>query len=119
MMHKYTDLEVYRVALDFTVAVRRTVREFPREERSTLGDQLTRATDSMVLNVAEGAGCDTNAEFARFLTYAIRSGFECKACLDIAEANGLCSEEVLQDLRGTAERIIAMLYGLQKYLRKK
>lgn len=118
-MHKYTELEVYRDALNFTVKVRRTVRDFPREERATLGDQLTRAADSVVLNIAEGAGCESNAEFARFLTYSIRSAFECKACFDIVVVNGLGRETDMTEMRQIAERLIAMIYGLQKHLRRK
>jgi four helix bundle protein len=116
-MHKYTDLQVYREALGFTVKVRQTAKNFPRDERATLGAQFTRAADSVVLNIAEGAGCDSNVEFARFLTFAIRSGFECKACCDIAIANGIGSDSEVRSLHQNADRVIAMLYGLQKHLR--
>ena len=118
-MHKYTDLNVYQEALSFTVKVRQSTRTFPREERGILGNQLIRARDSVVLNIAEGAGCDSNTEFARFLTYAIRSAFECKACFDIAVVNGLGHESDLNKLREIAEKLIAMMYGLQKDLRRK
>jgi four helix bundle protein len=116
-MHKYTDLEVYKLALRLTVNVRQMTRGLPREERVILGDQWTRAADSIVLNIAEGAGCNSNAEFSRSLGYALRSGFECKACCDIAEENGLCGGSELQTLRENADRIVAMLYGLQKHHR--
>lgn len=116
-MHKYTDLEVYRQALGFTVDVRRAMREFPREERFSFGGQLNRALDSIVLKIAEGAGCDSNKEFARFLTVSIRSAFECNACLDIASVNNLLQPTQIQNLHTKADRLIAMLYGLQKHLR--
>lgn len=117
-MHKYTDLEVYREAIKATVSVRNLLRSFPREERVTLGDQLLRAVNSVALNIAEGAGCDSRAEFGRFLTYSIRSAFECNACFDVALANRLIDELLSAQMHSQMDRLIAMLYGLQKYLRR-
>ncbi len=39
----------------------------------------------MPLNIAEGAGCTTTGEFARFLSYAYRSLKEVVTCLELCE----------------------------------
>ena len=52
-----------------------------------LNSQFKRAADSIVLNIAEGAGNSSNKEFIHFLDYSIRSSFECKGCVDIALEN--------------------------------
>ena len=39
----------------------------------------------MSLNIAEGAGCSTDTEFARFLGYAYRSLKEVVTCLESSE----------------------------------
>jgi four helix bundle protein len=48
-------LDVYAVALDFVVLADGVVERLPRG-RAHLADQLSRASTSIVLNIAEGAG---------------------------------------------------------------
>ena len=76
-MHKFKELDVYKKALTFTRVVRETSKRFPKDELFVLSSQFRRAADSIVLNIAEGAGNSSKKEFARFLDYSIRSGFEC------------------------------------------
>lgn len=115
-MNKLKELKVYQKALFFTKPVRQTVRKFPKDELFGLTSQFKRAADSIVLNIAEGAGNSSKKEFARFLDYSIRSGFECIGCLDIALANGSIDQSLYQQLANQANEIIAMVYGLQKSL---
>lgn len=93
-MHKYEDLKVYQKALVYTKTVRGAVADFPKDELYSLTSQFKRAADSIVLNIAEGAGNYSDKEFTRFLTYSVRSGFECKGCIDIALINGYVSDSV-------------------------
>jgi four helix bundle protein len=115
-MHKFKELDVYKKALTFTRVVRETTKRFPKDELFVLSSQFRRAADSIVLNLAEGAGNSSRKEFARFLDYSIRSGFECHGCLDIALENKLVDLAVHIKLSDLANEIIAMLYGLQKSL---
>ena len=48
-------LDVYHLALDFVVFANGVIEGLPRG-RSHLADQFTRASTSVVLNLAEGAG---------------------------------------------------------------
>jgi four helix bundle protein len=48
-------LDVYQVALDFLTLADEVSEHLPRG-RSHLADQLTRASTSIVLNIAEGSG---------------------------------------------------------------
>jgi four helix bundle protein len=86
-MNRFKNLRVYEKALDYSFAVRQCVRKFPKDEMFGLTSQWRRAADSIVLNIAEGAGKSSKKEFARFLDFSIRSRFECIGCLDIAIAN--------------------------------
>ena len=65
-MHKYEDLNVYQKTLVYTKTVRTQTRIFPKEELYSLTSQFRRAVDSIVLNIAEGAGNYSDKEFARF-----------------------------------------------------
>lgn len=73
-MNRFKNLRVYEKALDYSFAVRQCVRKFPKEEMFGLTSQWRRAADSIVLNIAEGAGNSSKKEFARFLDFSIRSG---------------------------------------------
>jgi four helix bundle protein len=84
----------------------------------SLSSQFRRAADSIVLNIAEGSGSNSNKEFQMFLNYATRSGFECRGCFDIALENGYITKEICNDSLNSLNEIIAMLDGLQKALRK-
>ncbi|MBM4166575.1 MAG: four helix bundle protein [Ignavibacteria bacterium] len=117
-MHKFKDLIVYQKALKFTKVVRQVVRAFPKEEMFGLTSQFRRAADSVVLNIAEGAGNSSKKEFSKFLDYSIRSGFESIGCLDIALENNYINESTYQKLLNDVNEIIAMLDGLQKSLNR-
>jgi four helix bundle protein len=59
--------------LDYAVQVYEFTAQLPDTERYNLTAQLRRAATSVPLNIAEGAGCTSDAEFARFVGYAYRS----------------------------------------------
>ncbi|MGA3287259.1 MAG: four helix bundle protein [Bacteroidota bacterium] len=117
-MEKFRTLHVYQKALEFTKVVGKTTKSFPKDELFGLISQFRRASDSIVLNIAEGAGNSSKKEFARFLDFSIRSGFECIGCLDIGIANDYIEKENYENLLSDVNEIIAMLYGLKKSLLK-
>src|SRR6187431_2818311 len=55
MILDHERLDVYAIALDFVVFANALIESLPRG-RSHLADQLTRASTSIVLNLAESAG---------------------------------------------------------------
>lgn len=97
--------------------VRSICQRFPKEEQFVLSAQFKRAVDSIVLNIAEGAGDSSDKEFVRFLGYSLRSSFECVGCLDIALQNQYINKEIHTVHSGKFNEIIAMLYSLQRSYR--
>jgi four helix bundle protein len=114
IVEKFRTLHVYQKALDFTKVVRKITKSFPKDELFGLISQFRRAADSIVLNIAEGVGNSSKIEFARFLDFSIRSGFECLACLDIAIRSEYVDKINYDELSSQANEIIAMLDGLKK-----
>ena len=108
-------LDAYQVAIELVVLIDEIIERLPRG-RAYLADQLQRAGTSIPLNIAEGAGNSSVKEFSRFLDYAIRSGFECIGCADIALENEFIQEPCHREIGLTVNEIIAMLDGLQKSL---
>jgi four helix bundle protein len=117
-MHDFRKLDVYKRALLFTRIVRSVTAGFPREEMFSLASQYRRAADSIVLNIAEGAGNTSKREFAKFLGYSVRSGYECGGCADISSNQHYITKKQYDDLIDETNQIVAMLIGLQRSLQK-
>jgi four helix bundle protein len=102
-------LDCYRIALEFQALTSHLV---PRRHQATLRDQLERASVSIVLNIAEGAGRASPADKARFYAMARGSATECAAVLDLLWARGLIDARLRIRARSLIVRIVQMLTRL-------
>jgi four helix bundle protein len=82
--------------------------------RSHLADQLARASLSIVLNIAEGAGKTSAADKRRYYLSARGSATECAALLDVYVRLGLATPNDHQEGKQMLERIGSMLVRLAK-----
>ena len=82
-MQDYHQLEIWQRGMAFTVEIYAFSRTLPDDERFNLTAQLRRAATSVPFNIAEGAGCASNPDFARFLSYAYRSVKEVMTGLEL------------------------------------
>jgi four helix bundle protein len=84
------------------------------DKRHAVVDQLQRASESVVLNIAEGARLRSSPQRQHLLDYAIGSTLECAACLDIAQRKQwILQTEALHQKRALCE-IVRMLFGLRR-----
>ncbi len=104
-------LDVYRVAIELVVLADDVINDLPRG-RGYLADQLQRASTSVVLNIAEGAGEFSPKEKARFYRMARRSATESAAVLDVCRYLKLVAEERYSIGREYLLRIVAMLTSM-------
>jgi len=82
---RFRDFKVYQDAIVFRMRVKDIAKKyFPGEEKYLLFDQIIRAANSIVLNIAEGSDRGTDKDFALFLNRSHTSLNEVVACLDIA-----------------------------------
>lgn len=100
--------------MTFTISIYRATKAYPTDERFGLVSQTRRAASSIPLNIAEGAGNDSNKEFCRFLQIALRSGYELMTAIDIALGLSYLDQQTAQTLLDEADEIVAMLTGLMK-----
>jgi four helix bundle protein len=102
-------LDVYRLALEF-----HAVSSAPRlRGQAALQSQLDRASTSIVLNIAEGAGRRLPADKARFYGIARGSAMECAAAFDIIRLRGLAPMADCRAARTLLVRIVQMLSKLE------
>ncbi len=104
-------LDAYRVSLEFQQLAARFCRG---KGLGALRDQLDRASVSVCLNVAEGAGRTSPAEKSHFFSIARGSATECGAALDLLLARGLVSPADHRRARSLLIRIVSMLVGLMR-----
>jgi four helix bundle protein len=84
-MQDYHQLDIWNRAMDYVVATYQFAATLPVEEKYNLASQLRRAVTSVPLNIAEGCGTASKAEFARFLGFAYRSLKEVVTCLELCQ----------------------------------
>jgi len=111
-------MEVYQIALRFVRCAGR-IRGVLVTGRCAIADQLDRASMSIALNIAEGAGEFATKEKAHFYRMARRSATECAAILDVVRELQLAREEELKEAREQLRTIVAMLIGLVKHLEER
>jgi four helix bundle protein len=111
MILDHERLDVYNVALDFLVFANEVIESLPRG-RSHLCDQFTRASTSIVLNLAEGAGKHSKPDKRRYYLTARGSATESAALLDICWKLRLVDEAAHQSGKERVVRIVSMLIKL-------
>ena len=101
-------LDVYKVAVEFVILSNEIAEQLPRG-KAYLADQLQRASSSISLNIAEGAGEFAGNEKCRFYRMAKRSATECAGVLDLCSRLKLVEETQHLKGRELLLRIVAML----------
>ena len=118
-MRPHERLEVWRMAVEFTVSVYKATDSFPRDERFGLTSQVRRAAVSVAANIAEGAGRNSSREFAYFLSNAQGSASELATELLIAHRLLYLKREQYERLMRTLDSIGRMIVGLSRNVRAK
>lgn len=117
MVLDHERLDVYHLALDFLVFADQVIEGLPRG-RSHLADQLSRASTSIVLNIAEGAGNQSKPDKRRYYITARGSATESAALLDVYSRLTLLDEAGHKRGKDTLVRVVSMLIKLAVSLEK-
>jgi four helix bundle protein len=108
LMFDHERLDVYKASIEFVMLANEVIDHFPRG-KSYLADQLQRASSSIPLNIAEGAGEYSGSEKCRFYRMAKRSATECAGIFDICKSLYLVEEGRYTQARNLLLRIVSML----------
>jgi len=102
-------LDVYRIAVKFhrSLVPLRQVRG-----AADLRDQILRASESIILNIAEGSGRFGADDKRRFYRIANGSAMECAGALELLHSRNILSDTGYQIRRDFLIRIVQMLSRL-------
>ncbi len=117
MAFKFEKLIVWQKAVDLSYDINELTHSFPKEELFILTSQIKRAADSVSLNIAEGSTGQSNAEFNKFLGYALRSDIEVVSCLYLARKRNLINDAKFTSIYAQCEEILVMINGLRNSLK--
>lgn len=111
VIFNHEKLDVYRAALEYVAYVHRLAKRLTGHHRHAR-DQLLRAAQSIVLNIAEGNGKTGEADRRRYFDIACGSALECAATQDVLEVGGALTAEENQEPKQLLHRIASMLYKM-------
>ncbi len=116
---RFREFPVYKEAREFRKDLKLLSREkFPQEEKYVLRQQLWRALDSIILNIAEGSDRHSDKDFSHFLNTALGSVNEVVGCLDCALDDGYIDESKYQEYLKQAENIVRQLKAFLAKVRR-
>jgi len=116
-IERFEDIKAWQMARELTREIYAAVREASFARDYGLKDQITRASGSIMHNIAEGFDSNTNPDFIRFLGYAKRSCTEVQSELYVATDQNYLTEDTFQRLYALSGEIRAAIHGFIRYLR--
>ena len=98
-MHNYNNLQIWQQAMDLVEDIYKLTASFPTEEKFGIVSQMTRAAVSIPSNIAEGAGRNSDKDFAHFISIAIGSLYELNTQIVLSERLGYINQTQSQELQ--------------------
>ncbi len=105
-------LKVYQKSLDFIDEIFHIIKNFPREYRYSLGENLIRAGLSIANNLAEGNGKKSKKEKNRYFGISLDSTRECVSVFNVLKRQDLIKEDKYDKVHSEAKEITSMIWGL-------
>ncbi len=118
MTFRFKKFKVYQDAKAYCKLGREVIEKYIRKKDRELAFQIGKALHSIVLNIAEGSGDNSDIEFARFLGISIRSVSETVAGFDLGLLYGMIPSELNDRLEGDGEQLVGQLSAFRNSLRK-
>lgn len=107
-MLSFQRLDVYQRAIELLSLVCDVVAELPRGHAER-ADQLNRAAEAIIRNIAEGAGRWSPADSAKHYKIARGEAMECAASLDVMRLRGVLSDSHYERGNSLLHAIVSML----------
>ncbi len=119
MSFKFENLKIWQDSVKFAGEIYKITNNFQVEEKFGLTSQLNRAAVSISLNIAEGAGRNSDADMSRFIQMAIGSLNEVVTILYISLAQGYIEKKEFDLFYKRCEDISRSTHAFRNYLKPK
>ncbi len=107
-MLNFQRLDVYQRAIAFLALATELAEQAPKGHAERF-DQLTRAAESVLRNIAEGSGRWSAADASKHYKIARGEAMECAASLDVLRVRNLIREPVYARGIDLLEQVVSML----------
>lgn len=114
-MHPLHKLQVYAQAVELARACYTHAQQISDRD---LRSQLMRSVRSIAANLAEGAGSDSQATFARYIGIAIASTRETRCHLGFTRDAGFLSDPQYRELTNALDNLAPRLFKLHAAVRR-
>ena len=119
MKFRFKNFRVYQEAKEYCRFAKDIIQRHIDSKDKGLKDQLNRALNSIVLNIAEGSADHSDKEFARFLNISTRSVYETVAGFDMANLYGYIDDMTNLDIEERAHNLVKQLASFRNKLKDK
>jgi four helix bundle protein len=113
---RFLNWPAYNSSKELFTLVCGLIRKIPREYRFEFGSQLIRSSFSIILNIAEGSGKNSDRELNRFIGISLGSANETLAGLDVLRDNGFITPAEFDRAYELLDSISNQLGGFKKKL---
>jgi four helix bundle protein len=96
-MKNFKELKVWQRGVDLAVNSYKLIESFPKSEKYSLSQQITRSAVSIPSNIAEGSSRDSEKDYSRFLQISLGSSFELETQYIIAQKISFGDQELLNN----------------------
>lgn len=117
-IRRFEDIRAWQQARELVKLVYKITRKGQFSQDFGLRDQIRNAAGSAMHNIAEGFDAGSDAEFVRFLKYALRSCTEVLSQLYMALDQGYITEEQFNRVYEKASEARGRIFGFITYLSK-
>ena len=118
-MKNYKMLKVWSNGMEIAKNSYLLIKDFPKEERFGLSNQITRAAVSIPSNIAEGSSRSSDKHNIQFLEVALGSSFELETQITLSDILGYGSSELRKKNFYQLVLEQKMLHGLISKLKSK
>ena len=117
-MKDFRSLTVWEKGHRLALGIYKVTKSFPKEEIYGLTSQIRRASTSIPINIAEGCGRGSDADFARFLQIAFGSASETEYLLLLCFELDYLSQDNYGEMNMNTQEVKKMLAKLMSTIRK-
>ena len=115
---RFEELDSWKKARQLTREIYKITRQGALCKDFGLRNQIQRASVSIMSNIAEGFGYNSDRQFAHYLDISRASACEVHSLLYVVLDAGYIDDDTFKQLYNFTEEVLYLIAGFQRYLKK-